>query len=97
MTQVDDKIEYIDIEVVNDPVGVHRVRKQMWDGVSWRETTHYRVHNTMGDKERAWLFKTFGPANVHKLGQFWSCSHAANYTVMDEPIYMMYCLKWGNR
>jgi hypothetical protein len=95
MAQVDDEIEYI--EIVDLPNWVHRVRKQLWNGESWQDTHHYRMHKSISAEERAWLFKIFGPANVYKLGQFWSCSHAANYTVMDEPIYMMYCLKWGNR
>jgi len=97
MVQENDEITYIDIEVVNDPNSVHRVRKQMWDGTRWQETTHYRVHSIMGAEQQAWLRNTFGPADVHKLGQFWSYRYSANYTVMDEPIYMMYCLKWGNR
>jgi len=95
MAQADDAIEYI--EVVDVPNSVRRVRKQMWDGTSWQETHHYRVHKHLSTKERAWLVETFGPADVYKLGQFWSFKYAQDYIVMDEPIYMMYCLKWGNR
>jgi hypothetical protein len=85
------------IEVIDVPDQVRRVRKQLWDGSSWRETYHYRMHKRISAEERAWLFETFGPADVYKLGRFWSYNYAAKYTVMDEPIYMMYCLKWGNR
>jgi hypothetical protein len=95
MAQDDDTIEYI--EVIDVPDSVRRVRKQMWNGARWQETTHYRVHKHLNTKERAWLLATFGPADVYTLGQFWSYNYAADYVVMDEPIYMMYCLKWGNR
>jgi hypothetical protein len=94
MAQADDAVEYI--EIVDIPDWVHRVRKRLWDGESWRETYHYRVHKRISIEERNWLLATFGPSDVYKLGQFWSCNYS-NYTVMDEPIYMMYCLKWGNR
>jgi len=95
MAQADDAVEYI--EVVDVPNSVRRVKKQMWDGTNWQQTHHYRVHKHLSTKERAWLLATFGPADVYKLGQFWSFKYAHDYTVMDEPIYMMYCLKWGNR
>jgi hypothetical protein len=95
MVQENDAIEYI--EVVDVPDSVRRVKKQMWDGTNWRETHHYRVHKHLSTKERAWLSETFGPAGVYKLGQYWSYNYAADYIVMDEPIYMMYCLKWSNR
>jgi hypothetical protein len=95
MAQADDTIEYID--VVDVPKQVHRVRKQLWNGTAWEDTYHYRIHKPISAEERNWLFATFGPAGVYKLGQFWSCNYSANHTVMDESIYMMYCLKWGNR
>jgi hypothetical protein len=94
MAQVDDKIAYIE---VHEPVpGAHRVRKQLWDGSQWVETTHYRIPRQVTGQERDWLYTTFGAANVYKLGRFWNCSHAADYTVMDEQVYMMYTLKWSN-
>jgi hypothetical protein len=95
MDTANNEIEYI--EVVDVPDSVRRVKKQMWNGASWQETHHYRVHKHLSTKERAWLVETFGPADVYKLGQFWSFKYAQDYIVMDEPIYMMYCLKWGNR
>jgi hypothetical protein len=94
MTQVDDEIAYI--EIVDPTPAVVRVRKQLWDGSQWVETAHYRIPKQMTNRERDWLYATFGAANVYRLGQFWSSSHAANYTVMDEQVYMMYTLKWSN-
>ena len=88
----DDYIEYIDIEAVPE---VQRVRKQLWNGDRWVETYHYRIPRQMRSRERDWLYETFGAANVYRLGRFWSSSHAANYTVMDEQVYMMYTLKWS--
>jgi hypothetical protein len=95
MATADNEIEYI--EVLDVPNWAHRVRKQMWDGETWQKTNHYRVHKHLNTNERAWLLATFGPADVYKLGQFWSYNYVPDYIVMDEPIYMMYCLKWGNR
>jgi hypothetical protein len=95
MDTANNEIEYI--EVVDVPNSVRRVKKQMWDGISWQETHHYRIHKHLNTNERAWLLATFGPADVYKLGQFWSFKYAHDYIVMDEPIYMMYCLKWQGR
>jgi hypothetical protein len=89
----DDYIEYIDVDAVPRVI---RVRKQLWDGSRWVETAHYRIPRQMTNPERDWLYDTFGAANVYQLGRFWSCSHAANYTVMDEQVYIMYTLKWSN-
>jgi hypothetical protein len=94
MAQVDDEIKYIE---VHEPVPVvQRIRKQLWDGNRWVETAHYRILKQMTNRERDWLYATFGAANIYRLGRFWSCSHAANYTVMDEQVYMMYTLKWSS-
>jgi hypothetical protein len=91
---VNDKIEYM--EIVDPMPEVQRVRKQLWNGTQWVETAHYRIPRQITNQERDWLYATFGAANVYKLGRFWSSSHAANYTVMDEQVYMMYTLKWSN-
>jgi hypothetical protein len=93
MAQVDDEIAYI--EIVNPIPEVQRVRKQLWDGSQWVETAHYRIPRQMTNRERDWLYATFGAPNVYRLGRFWSARHTANYTVMDEQVYMMYTLKWS--
>ena len=93
MAQVDDEIAYI--EIVDPAPGVVRVRKQLWNGNQWVETAHYRIPRQVTSRERDWLYETFGAPNVYRLGRFWSSSPAANYTVMDEQVYMMYTLKWS--
>jgi hypothetical protein len=94
MAQVDDEIAYI--EIADPAPDVMRVRKQMWDGNQWVETAHYRIPRQMNNRELDWLYATFGAQNIYRLGQYWGCSFAADYTVMDEQVYMMYTLKWSN-
>jgi hypothetical protein len=95
MTQVDDKIEYI--EAVDVPDQARRVKKQVWDGEKFVPITVYRIKGWPGMEAENWLLKSFGHAGVYKDGKYWDYSRAGDFTVMDEKVYVWYQMRWGNK
>ena len=85
--------EYVDVKATLPPP----VKKQIWDGKKFVPMTLYRLTKAPGDRERNWLWRTYGPAGQYVNGHFWDYSNAGNFTVMDEKVYTWYQMKWGSK
>lgn len=88
----DQSIEYVNMYDVQDKV--RRVRKTQWNGTDWQDTVQYRFDRALSTAEREWLQKTYGRSGVHRPGVYWASNRFI--TVMDEQIYMIFCLKFGS-
>lgn len=85
--------EYVDVKVTLPPP----VRKQVWDGEKFVPMTLYKMNRLLKDKERNWVWRTYGPAGQYIDGHFWDYSIGGNFTIMDEKVYTWYQIKWGNK
>lgn len=85
--------EYVDVKATLPPP----VKKQIWDGEKFVPMILYRLTKAPGDRERNWLWRTYGPAGQYVNGHFWDYSNAGNFTVMDEKVYTWYQMKWGSK
>ena len=90
------QIEYVDVVVTPGPR--LPVKKQMWNGTEFVPILTYRLDKTVFTTEQfTWLHKTFGVFGVQKAGQYWDYSRAGHFVVMDEKVYVMFLMKWGNK
>jgi hypothetical protein len=91
-----EKIEYEYLDFVPEP---HLpVKKQMWNGTEFVSILTYRLDKTILSQEQVnWLIKTVGRNRVQRPGQYWDCSRAGDFVVMDEKVYVMFQLKWSSR
>lgn len=90
------KIDYEYVEAIPGPR--LPVKKQMWDGTKFVPILVYRLDKTILNREQtAWLIKTIGQSGTQRPGQYWDCSRAGDFVVMDEKVYVMFQLKWSGR
>jgi len=91
------KIEYVDADT--ESVSPPLVKKQIWDPEKQEFVTvkMYRFQGVLGHNKLDWLRDTYGQPGVYKNGKFWDYSRAAEYTVMDEKVYMWYQMKWSKK
>ena len=81
------QVEYIEVEIAPPSV----VKKQVWDGGKFVSVTQYRNTGILSTEQKDWLFKTFG-----QKGARWNFTDSGRFYVMDDQVYMMFKLKWGN-
>ena len=91
-----EKIEFEYLDFVPEPR--LPVKKQIWDGTKFVPILVYRLDKTILSREQvAWLIKTVGNNGTQRPGQYWDCSKAGDFVVMDEKVYVMFQLKWSSR
>jgi hypothetical protein len=87
------QVEYQEVEVTLPPP----VRKQVWNGTEFVTVTLYRKLGHLEMKHRDWLVAQFGQPNQYFAGRYWDTSRTGLFTVMDEQVYMWFCMKWGKQ
>jgi hypothetical protein len=86
----DDPIDVVDMV----PRRSWDVRKQMWNDQT-RQFEEVRLWHVTNFKSAQvdWLTANYGVANRYNKGAYWS--QVQSRLVMDEAVYICYCLKWG--
>ncbi len=73
------------------------VRKKIWNGHEFVSVTLYRKIGNITAEQHDWLIRKFGPPNQYIAGHYWDTSRTGLFTVMDEQVYMWFCLKWSKQ
>lgn len=85
--------EYVDVVPGPRPP----VKKQMWNGTEFVPILTYRLDKISLSRDQVvWLTKTVGHPGIQRPGQYWDCSRAADFVVMDEKVYTWFQIKWGS-
>jgi hypothetical protein len=86
----DDTIDYVDMV----PRRTWEIRKQMWndDTQQFEEIRLWHV-TKFSLTQTDWLTHNYGVPNRYAKGRYWS--QIQNRLIMDEAVYICYCLKWG--